>query len=207
MKKTLVTTALINIMAFATVAFAVQSQSANQSLVKVTSVSQQSPSGKKSRVVLYSGPNKKKKIQSLPVWSRLVVILRKGNWVKVGNPQDGTVGWVNIPEWRQAQQQAIHLVTDTESFSINKQGDKLVVYKDGKKLANKEAQQFYQRWQSQQVKQQRQMRHYFRDFDRMMYWDMRHMQDMFEQPLWMPGPVIQPKGNKPHTTDKKKVSV
>ena len=162
--------------------------------------------GKKRVVLLYAQPNRKKIVQKLPAFSRLVVILRKGEWVKVGNPSDGTVGWVNINQWRDAQHQSFLASSNVQSLYIDHHGDKLVVYKNGKKLPHKEAEQVYKHWQAQQLRQQRAMRHYFRGFDRMMYRDMRQMHEMMhemmDEPLWMPGPVIEAPHAKPESLKK-----
>jgi hypothetical protein len=157
---------------------------------------------KQKSIILYAQPNRKKILQKLPAFTRLVVILRKGEWAKVGNPNDGVVGWINIKQWRDAQHQSFQASSATQSVYIDRQGDKLVVYKNGKKLPHKEAEQVYKHWQAQQLKQQRAMRHYFRDFDRMMYQDMRQTREMMDQPLWMPGPVIETPHAKPESIKK-----
>lgn len=92
---------------------------------------------------LYSAADKGNVLQSVPVQGHhLIPIFKRGDWLKVGDPKDGQIGWVNLQQYHQAIEAQLH--PHEQSFFFSQSTDKngkthVVAYKDGKKLSEKEA--------------------------------------------------------------------
>lgn len=152
-------------------------------------------------VNLYATPNGKHVTARVPITASLVPIYRQHGWVKVGNRQDGTVGWISLKQYH--RQRAAYFKPDVQTIFINRsvQDGKptvsMVAYKDGKKLTDKEASALYEKMAKSQQREQRAMRHYWHHFDRMMRLQREEMQHWFDHDAqdpflyMMPGPVIQ----------------
>lgn len=169
------------------------------------------------KVALYAKPNAKSKIVGrVKPWHHLVPIYAQGEWIEVGDPSNGMVGWINkksylraIHQMRQAwikRQQAAYSAqtsglpqatkksamsypkkttadndTKSSSITVTRQGNKppkIVAYRNGKKLSQKESKRLLQRLQQQQhgdlqhdlrmqQKMQRMFQQTFNQFDRM----------------------------------------
>ena len=112
-----------------------------------------------SKIVLYAEDNTQKIIETLPLSTHLIKIYQKGDWIKVGNPADGTVGWVNQKQYQEAidslnkpSVQQI-FISQTQDKS-NKPQMKIVVYQNGKRVSEKEAKEMYDNVRLQLQEQQ-----------------------------------------------------
>ncbi|MDE3400997.1 MAG: SH3 domain-containing protein, partial [Coxiella burnetii] len=108
-------------------------------------------------------------------------------WIKVGDPRNGEVGWVNRDQYHEALQK--YYQPDIQTVFIraehNEKGKRtidVVAYKNGKKLTDKEAQQLYEQIKNQQAKESRYMRHVFWDMDKLMAQQMRAFSRWMDNP-------------------------
>jgi hypothetical protein len=133
-------------------------------------------------VLLYKAKQSNDVVAKISPASRLVPIIQKGEWVKVGNPQNGQVGWINLNQYQQARNDFYRpdIQTVYVSMKQSKQGKptwNIVAYKNGKQLTSKQAKQLYQRWRNQQITWQQ---NWQRNWRRNM-WTMNRWMD---QQLW-----------------------
>lgn len=149
------------------------------------------------KISLYAEDNDKKVIDTLPLTTQLIKIYQKGDWIKVGNPKDGTVGWIN-------QKQYQKMIADMNHFNIqqifishttgkNSQPEnKLVVYQNGNPVSEKEAKEIYNSMRKQLDAQQE----YWTRFNQNMIASKHQMlEDFLENPFFtqsvgLPLPVI-----------------
>jgi hypothetical protein len=81
-------------------------------------------------ISLYTQPNVASRlIAELPYDTRLVPIFEKGDWLKVGDPSDGAVGWINKTQYMKAMQDAVRAHTQTFVFKEKQQAGKPPVIK------------------------------------------------------------------------------
>ncbi|ATN86732.1 SH3 domain-containing protein [Coxiella burnetii] len=140
------------------------------------------------QVNLYEKPQSNAKIlQKLSPAERLIPIYRQKGWIKVGDPRNGEVGWVNRDQYYEALQK--YYQPDIQTVFIraehNEKGKRtidVVAYKNGKKLTDKEAQQLYEQIKNQQAKESRYMRHVFWDMDKLMAQQMRAFSRWMDNP-------------------------
>ena len=110
---------------------------------------------------LYDAPSDKSKIiKQLPINENLVPVFAKGDWVKVGDRGDGTTGWINKKQYRDARNQYYQQYVEdhVQSFymtTVKGKDGKTVVeaYRNGKKLTEAEANKLYVQMQAQQKQQ------------------------------------------------------
>ncbi len=145
-------------------------------------------------IKLYDEPNNSAKVLgSLNINQRLVPIFQKDGWIKVGNPTDGTVGWINKDEYQQAIDAAIHQNVQTiyiEQIDKNGKKPQITVYQNGKKLTGDQAQAIYTNIKKQQQEMQKNMQIFQQ---RMNSWMNQQMQVMNTPMLAFPAmPVLQP---------------
>lgn len=160
-------------------------------------------------ITLYANDNDKNIIKTLSPSTRLIKIYQKGDWIKVGNPEDGTVGWINQKQYQQAleafykpniQEIVISQTTDKN----NKPQIKIVAYKNGKPISQKEAEALYENVKKQQAAQAE----YWEKFSKnMVNIQNSMMKEFFEnpfftQPMTIPLPVIVVE-KEDNSTDKK----
>ena len=132
-------------------------------------------------VTLYASQKGKKVTSTLPVNAPLVRIFQQGDWVKVGNPKDGSVGWVNKKQYQQAlrayyQPQIKTLYVSSSDDKAGKPEINVVAYKNGEKVSDKEAKAMYEKLRAQQKAQDAQWQrfnHRMMQFQRMMWRDMQ----------------------------------
>ena len=118
------------------------------------------------QVNLYAKPQVfAKVIETINPNRRLVPIFRNGEWVKVGDPRDGKVGWINKKQYRKAYNNFYR--PDVQTIFVNSNNNKdgkpvvnIVAYSNGKKLTEKQAKALYERMQKQQQHQWRAMNHF-----------------------------------------------
>ncbi|MCD6046141.1 MAG: hypothetical protein K0R48_1304 [Gammaproteobacteria bacterium] len=149
------------------------------------------------KINLYAEDNDKKVIDTLPPTARLIKIYQKGNWIKVGNPKDGTVGWINEKQYQEMLAQ-LNQFTVQEIF-ISRMADgnshpknKLIVYQNGKPVSEKEANEIYKNLKKQLEEQQK----YWDKFKQDMIASQNQMLEgfyenpFFTHPEWIPIPVV-----------------
>lgn len=104
------------------------------------------------KIVVYEKPDVKSAVVSqLSPNNPIIPFYKEKDWVKVGLPQNGLVGWVNIQAYVQAREEFYRPNLQTVYVQVNSTGDKnnIVAYKNGKKLNDTEATQLYQKLQLQ----------------------------------------------------------
>ena len=112
-----------------------------------------------STINLYQLPEQKSTVlQKLPLHKQLILIYYKNGWIKVGDPHNGQVGWVDreqyckaIENYYQPDIQTVFIHTER-----NDKGNPVVdvmAYKNGKKLSDKKARQLYQDIEKQLVQE------------------------------------------------------
>lgn len=157
------------------------------------------------QVILYESNNDKKIIQTLPPTVRLVRIYQEGDWIKVGNTTDGTVGWINrlqyqktLEAFNQANIQEIFISQTMDKD--HKPQIKIVAYQNGKPISEKEAQSLYDKMKKQQKLQAQ----YWQALNQnMLYWQDHMLSDFFQDPFFnqtallpIPIMVIEKSGSK-----------
>ncbi|MBU0456402.1 MAG: SH3 domain-containing protein [Gammaproteobacteria bacterium] len=128
---------------------------------------------------LYEKPSTSAKVVAqLPCRQSFVPIYRQGHWIKVGLASDGTVGWLDMQQYRACQKARSNLSSQSIVVNaINQPNGKYTVtgYKNGKKMSKKETEQALKSMQRQQMlmqkhfqRMQRQFNHLFGDMQDMM---------------------------------------
>lgn len=92
----------------------------------------------------------------------LIPIFQKDGWIKVGDPTNGDVGWINKEQYQKAMNTAIHESLQTvyiEQIDNAAQGkpSEITVYQNGKKLTGEEAKAIYTKIEKQQQQMQQSM--------------------------------------------------
>lgn len=157
------------------------------------------------QVILYESNNDKKIIQTLPPTVRLVRIYQEGDWIKVGNTTDGTVGWINrlqyqktLEAFNQANIQEIFISQTMDKD--HKPQIKIVAYQNGKPISEKEAQSLYDKMKKQQKLQAQ----YWQALNQnMLYWQDHMLSGFFQDPFFnqttllpIPIMIIEKSGSK-----------
>lgn len=142
---------------------------------------------------LYESPETTAKIiKQLPANTNLVGIYQKGDWMKVGDREDGSTGWINLKQYHQAKQdfyqQYFHV--NSESIYVSTKKDKngktvIEAYKNGKKLSDADAKKLYDQMQAQTEKQFKAMQQFNQEMDLQMQREL-----MIPPMTFMPGIVV-----------------
>lgn len=167
------------------------------------------------RVNLYSDPDASSKVlEALKPNQNLVPIFHKGDWIKVGNPRDGKVGWINQKQYRSAYEAWYR--PSVQTIFVRNDQDKegkpvvnIIAYSNGKKLDEKQAKALYERMQQEQQQEMKnvhqlthQMNHFFERENAMFERDFPgFMRADFAPPVMM-RPVIVV--NQPATSKEQK---
>ena len=141
------------------------------------------PSSKpKPQIIVRANPSSTAKIvEKVTPTTRLVKIIKKGDWLKVGNAENGQVGWINREQYQKAMQ--AYYQPDVQTVFIHVNGDgshktsKIIAYKNGKKLSEQEADKLYKRIQHEQLKQRA-------DFERVSKRMDKLMRESFDMDPW-----------------------
>lgn len=140
-------------------------------------------------VNLYATPDKSANIiGKVDTTQDMVPFFRKNGWIKVGNPEDGQVGWINKAEYHKAVIASFHRNVQTMFIEVDqtKNNPVITAYKNGKKLTSEEAQALYKKIQKRQARMNRKLRHFKK---RMRSWYRREMNNV--QSVFMPLPSSQ----------------
>lgn len=120
-------------------------------------------------VMIYSQPSESSKvIEKINPNVRLVEIFQKSkDWIKVGNPNNGNVGWINQQQYQQAWNEfnQPNIKTIFVQYSKNDKNGKpemnVIAYQNGKKVSDKEAKELYEKIKKQNSAEQKQMQQFF----------------------------------------------
>lgn len=138
------------------------------------------------QIKLYAENNDKKIIDTVSVATPLVKIYQKDDWIKVGNPKDGTVGWINQKQYQEAKKNLntlnVQEIFISRTLGKDKQSeDKLVVYQNGQPVSEKEAKEIYKNMKKQLEAQQE----YWDTFTQnIMNSQNQMLTDFFRVPYW-----------------------
>ena len=130
-------------------------------------------------VNLYEKPQSNAKIlKTLSPTVHLVSIYHQKDWIKVGDPRNGEIGWVNQAQYQKAlkayyQPNVQTVFIRTEYNEKGKPTIDIVAYKNGKKLTSKETQKLYDQIKAQQAKESRYIQRVFWCMDDLMAQQMR----------------------------------
>jgi len=131
-------------------------------------------------------------VSKVEVSQDLVPIFRKEGWIKVGNPRNGKVGWINKEQYHKAVNANFHRRAQTVFIEVdqNKTNPIITAYRNGKKLTAEQAKVLYSKIQKRQARFNKQMRRFQRS---MRVWYSREMRNMnaFFMPLER-SPMMQP---------------
>jgi len=204
MKKCLIAGASVLALSFVNLGYAV-SWFNHESADSATSVAAQ----KTEQINLYQEANAKSHVVGkVSPQSNLVMIMRKGQWVKVGDRSNGQVGWINRKQYISAREKWMR--PDIQQVYVNVEKDpktgkmvyNVVAYKNGKKLSEEKAQQLYQKLRLQQQKEWKNSRRIQRQMQKVFDWDWQKMQQIQRQlnqdnnndirHFFGPGPVMPP---------------
>lgn len=150
-------------------------------------------------ILLYATPTSKTLEEKLPGDAALIPIYREKDWVKVGDPRNGKVGWVNRKQLREARQafyrpdiQTIYIHTDRNAKG--KPELNIVAYKNGEKLSPEQAKHMYEKIRKQQMHEMKLMHASF-------YREMKSMEQVFNtMPMYQPMFVLPAVSNKESST-------
>lgn len=147
-------------------------------------------------IYLYKSASASDLLKKLNPNVRLVPIYQQGNWAKVGDPQNGQVGWINLVQYQKARAryyrpniQTIYVQVDTSGKG--KPTLNVVAYKNGKALTKEQAMGLYQRLRKQQERQFHHMQKFSMNMEQMMNQDFLNAQHFFDS-AWMNSPWMEP---------------
>jgi hypothetical protein len=150
-------------------------------------------------VVLYSAPEQNAQVlEKVAPTKPLIPIFRQKEWVKVGDPRDGKVGWVNKKQYRQAMRAWYRPNVKTvfirsENNKNGKPEVNIIAYSNGKKLNEAQAKALYKQLQKNENQQWRQMNRFDRQMNKLLSRQMRMMDDNigpFAAPFMTPVIII-----------------
>lgn len=105
-------------------------------------------------IVLYQNPDQKSTIVTqLSPNNRIIPFYRENDWIKVGLPTNGMVGWVHLPEYIQARENFYRSNWQSVYIQVDNQG-KITAYKNGKPLSDEEVKKLAQIQQQNQPQMQ-----------------------------------------------------
>ena len=179
------------------------------SLTTVFAVAHKAAKSSKPMINLYEAPSSTKVIATVPFFTRMVPIIKKGHWAKVGLRSDGRVGWINLDNYKKQREALLRpniqtVYVSTTEDDKGKPTVNIIAYHNGKKLSAKQAKAYYEKMLKQQHRELHAQRKYWRHFNRMMRFQQHEMDDMMrndtffgdDQPIiLMPGPVMLPASN------------
>lgn len=148
---------------------------------------------------IYENPDlNSKTLRNVQANKHLIPILVQQDWIKVGDPSDGLVGWINKNQYRQAIQTLYQpnvqtLYIQTEEKNGQKQ-PKITAYRNGKPLSEKEAQELYNKIQQEQKTRSEHFRKMFLNMDHMIEQNLHTLQNS-----WIPLDIFDhwPYGTQP----------
>ena len=189
---------LMSVMSVACFSMAMTTPSNNVQTQASHTASDAMPNNVEARIKLYQQPQAGQVIAQLPVNIRLVPIYQQGKWVKVGDPRNGQVGWVDLAQYRKAREQFLRPDIQTVYIQINKNEKdgkptlNIVAYKNGKQLSQAQANELYKQMRDQQQASWRNMRHFFWQADRDLFQARRMFNPLRDEMAWGAPYIIMP---------------
>lgn len=112
-------------------------------------------------IKIYESEDGKKIIDNASPTTHLIEIYKKGEWIKVGNPKNGNVGWVNKKQYQEAMDEFNKPDIQTVFISKSMNADKkpqinIVAYKNGQPVSKEEADKLYKHFKDQEEIQNKQ---------------------------------------------------
>lgn len=148
---------------------------------------------------LYSNHSTKSKIiKKISPLTNMVSIFNKGDWIKVGNRENGTVGWIQkskykdaIIKYRQALEkryfpshvERIYIET-TQNTNGKDPKTQIVAYRNGTKLSPEETKKLHLRIKKQEMLREQYMDNIFARMDRFMAFEQHFMRHHFSGPFF-----------------------
>jgi chaperonin cofactor prefoldin len=129
-------------------------------------------------IELHAAPSDTSKvIKTIDPWQKLVPIYKQKDWLKVGDPENGQVGWVNIQKYQKmlsdlAKAAIQYVMVNVAGNPDEKDQNSIVGYKNGKKLTSEQSEKLMQ----QMEERQEQIRQKFQAIQ-------DQMNDMFDQSM------------------------
>lgn len=124
------------------------------------------------KINLYADANESARIiDKFDVSANLIPIFEEKGWIKVGNPKNGEVGWVNKEQCRRVTEayynphvKSITInIVDSDVSKVQPSDTKIVAYRNDKQLSDKEAKELYKKMQKDQELFERQMDRLFNE--------------------------------------------
>lgn len=116
------------------------------------------------QIIVYSAPDTKKILEKLPGNAVIIPIYRQKEWVKIGDPKNGKVGWVNKEQVSKARQafyrpdiQTIYIHADRNAKG--KPQFSIVAFRNGEKLSPSEAKRLYEKMRKSQMREMKRVRY------------------------------------------------
>jgi hypothetical protein len=145
-------------------------------------------------VSLHAQPKQDAKvIAKVNISQHLIPFYQQKHWVKVANPKDGKVGWVNREAYKKAMHQAFNEQFHTTYIEVNQNDQdkpRVTAFKNGKQLPDKDAQKLYKKMQKQQHHMQIKMHQYQKHIQGMLDHAFSEGNAMFAN--MPPMPILQP---------------
>lgn len=140
---------------------------------------------KSAEIMLFDQPSVKSQvIEKINPNQRLIPIFHQKEWTKVGNPDNGKVGWINnqqyrdtLKAWYEPDVQTVYVQS-----SENKAGKPQVTitaYRNGKQLSDSEARELYQTVEGNFQQQQQAIQAFNQRMDRLFEQQTRFLNEEF----------------------------
>lgn len=147
------------------------------------------------QIILYETPSLNSKIVAKVELSQILIpIYKQEGWVKVGNPNNGTVGWVNIEQYSKIISDLVKPIVQTIYVQTNKGLEKgkeqITVYENGIQVDQKRAEELLKQINSKQADTQKQ----FADIQKQMEEMFNNLSREFNN---FPVIPVMPKGSEP----------
>lgn len=103
------------------------------------------------KIFLYSQPTTHAQpVEQIPPQVKLIEIYRQNNWVKVGDPTNGKVGWLTDIAY-QVSQTSVAQIVFLQIKPGNNSTENIVAYRNGQKLSEADAKKIYTQLSQQQT--------------------------------------------------------
>ncbi|MDF1757815.1 MAG: hypothetical protein P1U74_05915 [Legionellaceae bacterium] len=122
-----------------------------------------------STIQIYESEDGNKVIENAKATTPFIKIYQKGDWIKVGNPENGNVGWINHKQYQKAMSEFnkpdIQTIFISKSVNAdNKPQVNIIAYKNGKPVSKEVADELYKKFKHQEDLQNKA----FEDFNHKM---------------------------------------
>lgn len=113
-------------------------------------------------IKIYESEDGNKVIDNVKATTPLIKIYQKGEWIKVGNQENGHVGWVNHKQYQEVMDEFNKPDIQTIFISKSMNSDKkpqinIIAYKNGKPVSKEEADKLYNNFKHQEELQSKQL--------------------------------------------------